>query len=102
MDRAVCGLIVVAWLGCFGGCQAPDANRVPWYRGLPALVAAPNSLEAEMWRRQHGRPGGGPGLPREPVVGPLGPADAPVNAPAPDDEGETILPPVIDAAAARP
>jgi hypothetical protein len=25
---------------------------VPWWKGVPALVVAPSSIEAEAWRRQ--------------------------------------------------
>lgn len=27
---------------------------VPWWKGIPARVIAPNSLEAESWRDEHG------------------------------------------------
>lgn len=72
-----------AVLGSFAclGCQAPEANQVPWYRGIPSNLTARNSLEAEMWRRQHGRDGDGPPIPSRVVVGPLG------------SPNETVIPP---------
>jgi len=65
------------------GCQAPDSSTVPWWRGIPARLTTASSLEAEMWRRQHGAPGEGPALPSRVIVGPLGSPGETIVAPDP-------------------
>src|SRR5262245_39065418 len=74
------------------GCQAPEQNRVPWWRGIPARLTALNSLEAEMWRRQHGFPGEGPPLPSQDFIGPLERPQRQVEPPMPTDEPQLESP----------
>jgi hypothetical protein len=57
--RAV--LLLTALLASTSGCRCgPTASTVPWWKGLPSMVIAPSSIEAEAWRRRchaaHPRP----------------------------------------------
>ena len=63
------GLLVSG--GCHGG---PVVNTVPWWRGLPSLVIAPTSIEAEAWRR-HLHAAHAPDGPRGPGCQPCLPAE---------------------------
>lgn len=81
-------VLLIAGLGLFftGGCQSPESNHVPWYRGIPAKWTAANSLEAETWRRQRTGYSEGWPTPPQPVVSALGEADAGIAPPPPADE----------------
>ena len=47
------GCLALASVGCIG--PEHRVNTVPWWKGLPSLVLAPNSLEAHVWREHlHG------------------------------------------------
>jgi hypothetical protein len=52
-------LALVCCVFNFSGCVgAHRVNTVPWWKGLPAMVIAPSSIEAHVWREHlHGRDG---------------------------------------------
>jgi hypothetical protein len=45
-------------LACGGCCFGPTVDTVPWWKGLPAMVIEPTSLEGMVWR-DHLRAGHG-------------------------------------------
>lgn len=73
-------------LGIALGCQAPEANNVPFWRGIPARLTTASSLEAENWRRQHGYPGEAQPIPSRVIIGPLVAKGEAVATPQPQAE----------------
>lgn len=83
MARSLGLVLLLSVAAAVLGCQAPDSNTVPWWRGIPGRLTSASSLEAEMWRRQHGAPGEGPSLPSRVIVGPLGSPGETIPSPEP-------------------
>jgi hypothetical protein len=50
-----------ALIACTGCCFGPTVDTVPWWKGLPAMLIEPTSLEGMVWRdhlrAKHGRTG---------------------------------------------
>ncbi|MFO0903493.1 MAG: hypothetical protein U0939_10860 [Pirellulales bacterium] len=87
---AICGAAVFTFVGC----QGPDLNYVPWYRGIPGNFLAKNSLEGEVWRQQ--RTGVVEGWPTPPVPvvrDPIPLAGTPEASPLAPEEEELPSPP---------
>lgn len=56
MHSRILSVLLLAMLTSSAGCRiAPVANTVPCWKGIPCMVIAPSSIEAEAWRRRlHG------------------------------------------------
>ena len=56
MHSRILSVLLLAMLTLSAGCHiAPVASTVPWWKGIPCMVIAPSSIEAEAWRRHlHG------------------------------------------------
>ena len=51
MWNRICSMVPI-WLllACSGCCFGPTVDTVPWWKGLPAMLIEPTSLEGMVWR----------------------------------------------------